>query len=89
MVSAVRQQERWESKVSGGSGDVEAFVNAVSEVIGVFGVKSDYFKNTKISITSEGFWTIYRYNQKMSRIKKTRLKIPEKGAPLEWVEAKQ
>jgi len=73
-------------KIPGGSGDEEALEKAVFQVIGMFGGKSDFYKKTKISITSEGVWTIHRFNQKMGRIEKTRWKFPKNGGAMKWVE---
>lgn len=72
--------------IPGGSGDEEALGKAVAQVIVMFGWIGDFFKKTKISITHEGVWTIYKFNQKMGRIDKTRYKFPKNGDTMEWVE---
>jgi Domain of unknown function (DUF5615) len=73
-------------KIPGGSGDEEALVKAVDQVIVRGGGRGGFYMKTKISISPEGVWTINRFNQKTGKIEKTRLKIPENGPPMEWVE---
>ena len=73
-------------KIPGGSGDEEALFNAVFQIIGMFGGRRDFYKKTKISITSEGAWAIHKFNQKKGKIEKIRWDFPKNGPPMEWVE---
>lgn len=73
-------------KIPGGSGDEEVLLDAVFQIIGMFGGKSDFYKQTKISITHEGVWTIHRFIQRMGKIEITRWKYPKNGGAMKWIE---
>ena len=74
-------------KVPGGSGDEIALVQAVAQVISLFGKLGDFFENSKISITSAGIWTIFKFDRPSGRIEKRIYKFPRNGDALEWVES--
>jgi len=72
-------------KIPGASGDEDALVQAVSQVVSMFGNLGQFFEKTKISITSEGIWTINKFNQDTGIITKSIYKFPRNGDAMEWL----
>jgi hypothetical protein len=74
-------------KIPGAVGDEGALVHAVSKVISMFGKLGDFFEKTKISISSEGIWTVFKYDHSSGKIEKSIYKFPRNGDAMEWVES--
>jgi predicted nuclease of predicted toxin-antitoxin system len=49
--------------IPGASGDETALAKAVGQVLALFGNLGDFFNGSKISITSEGIWTVFNYDR--------------------------
>jgi len=74
-------------KIPGGEGDEAALVHAVSQVISMFGKLGDFFEKTKISISPEGIWTVFKFDQPSGKIEKSMYKFARNVDAMEWVES--
>jgi predicted nuclease of predicted toxin-antitoxin system len=72
--------------IPGGSGDENSLAKAVAQVLHMFGPLGDFFQASKISISSEGIWTVSKFERKTGRIEKSIYKFPKHGNAMEWVE---
>lgn len=74
-------------KIPGAAGDEAALVHAVSQLISMFGKLGDFFEKTKILISSEGVWTVFKYDYPSGKIEKSIYKFQRNGPTMEWVES--
>ncbi len=72
--------------IPGASGDENALIKAVAGLLALFGNLGDFFNGTKISIASDGVWTVHRFDRSSGKINKNIYKFPKHGDALEWVE---
>jgi len=72
--------------IPGGSGDENALAKAVAGILTMFGNLGDFFNRKKISISSNGLWTVYIFDRSSGKINKSVYKFPKHGNAMEWVE---
>jgi hypothetical protein len=72
--------------IPGASGDENALGKAVAGILAMFGNLGDFFNGTKISIATDGLWTVYSFDRSSGKINKSIYKFPKHGNAMKWVD---